>query len=617
LRSLPIAAAKWGLGFGAAKAGSRKLANRSRADGMQIPDYEILRTIGKGGMAIVYLASHRTTGRQVVLKVLLDHDHRPTEDLDGNPLPDSLSRSDRLEREGRVIASLRHPGIVRVFEAGEARGVPYIAMEYLEGGDLQSRIGAGLSPDDAPTIAAAVADALHYAHGKGLVHRDVKPANILFRGDGRPVLGDFGIAKQVGADLGLTSTGLLLGSPHYMSPEQVHGDELDGRSDVYGLGVILFEMLAGRRPYEGKSAMSVLMQHVQGPVPRLPEPHTAYQPVIDAMLAKDPCDRYESAELVGRALRGLRRQETGVEVSGGAPRRAEAVTPEAAIPPEVPRALVEHLRAGIREDLEHDRLVLPSLPDVAVRVKVELERPEVSVARIVSLVGSDPALSVQLLRVANSAFYAGTVPVSDVRRAVVRLGNKIVHHVVMMLVVGQLFHARSSSETRAALHEIWQHSTYVAALAEAIARRLTKLAPDVAMLGGLIHRVGALPILDWAAKVPHLLRSPAALQALIEELHPQVGAELLERWNSPPDLVEVARDCRTRSLSTLSPDRYVDVVALARGLARATAEADLDLDALAEPPRMGDRALGKDELSALVETGRENAEILRGPAVPP
>ena len=186
-------------------------------------------------MAAVYLAIQESLDRPVALKVLTD--------------PDSPEFSERFVNEGRIIASLVHGNIVTVHDVGIAEGLHYISMEYVDGGDLRTRIADGQSPEAALDLAARMADCLGFAHRKGVIHRDLKPANILFRRDGTPLLTDFGIAKNQRLDSDLTATGKIVGTPRYMSPEQALGKPVDGRSDLYSLGVVLYEMLTGEPPY--------------------------------------------------------------------------------------------------------------------------------------------------------------------------------------------------------------------------------------------------------------------------------------------------------------------------------------------------------------------------------
>jgi hypothetical protein len=254
---------------------------------MEIPGYDVKRIIGQGGMATVFLAIQQSLDREIVLKTL-NTTHDESEDF-----------FERFMKEGRIVASLRHPHIVTIFDIGSADDILYISMEYVEGGDLRAKIDNGLAPVRALDLVSKIGQALAYAHKKGIVHRDVKPANILFRGDGTPLLSDFGIAKDVTTDNDLTSTGTILGSPFYMSPEQAEGQAVDGRTDIYSLGVIFYEMLTGEKPYEGDSAIKVIMKHIQSPVPQLPPELGQFQPLLNRLMAKNRDQRIADAgELV-------------------------------------------------------------------------------------------------------------------------------------------------------------------------------------------------------------------------------------------------------------------------------------------------------------------------------
>ncbi|MEQ9737526.1 MAG: protein kinase, partial [Algiphilus sp.] len=252
--------------------------------------YKILRALGAGGMADVYEAEDPSLGRHVALKVL----------------PPEMTRNkqliQRFEKEVRAAASLNHHGIVTVFEVGEHEGLHYYSMRLLTGGDLRDRIDAGLTEIEALAILRELADAFTHAHDRGFVHRDVKPENIIFDEQGYPVLTDFGIAKAVDSGTRVTATGVSVGTPRYISPEQARGRTVDNRADIYSLGVILYEMLTGKPPYDGEESLAVIFQHVTEPIPRLPEGQAHLQALIDALMAKAPEDRPESAAAVIRLI---------------------------------------------------------------------------------------------------------------------------------------------------------------------------------------------------------------------------------------------------------------------------------------------------------------------------
>lgn len=266
---------------------------------MEIPGYDVKRTIGRGGMATVYLAIQQSLDREIVLKTL-----NTTRDESGDFF-------ERFLKEGRIIASLRHPYIVTIFDIGSADDLLYISMEYVDGGDLRAKLENPLAPVRSLDLLDKIGQALAYAHKKGIVHRDVKPANILFRSDGTPLLGDFGIAKDFTVDKELTSTGTILGSPFYMSPEQAEGLPVDGRTDIYSLGVIFYEMLTGEKPYEGDSAIKVIMKHIQSPVPQLPPELDQFQPLLNRLMAKNRDQRIPDAGQLVTEVAELREEVEG------------------------------------------------------------------------------------------------------------------------------------------------------------------------------------------------------------------------------------------------------------------------------------------------------------------
>lgn len=257
---------------------------------MQIPGYQIERELGQGGMAIVYLALQESLHRHVALKVI-----KPV-------LTTDEEFAQRFLREGRIIAQLSDPHIVTVYDIASHNGTYYLSMEYLSGGTLQQRIRNGLPLEEALSIAQAIAGALHYAHRRNIIHRDIKPQNILFRENGQPVLTDFGIAKTLGASTIMTRTGLSLGTPRYMSPEQIRGQGVDARADLYSFGVLFYEMLTGNVPYAADDSFALAMMHVTAPVPKLPPHLSRFQPLLNKLLDKNPDERFQSGEAIIAAI---------------------------------------------------------------------------------------------------------------------------------------------------------------------------------------------------------------------------------------------------------------------------------------------------------------------------
>jgi serine/threonine protein kinase len=263
-------------------------------DAIAIPGYNVVRQLGRGGMAAVYLAIQQSFEREVALKVM-------------SPLLNSdPSFTTRFMREARIVAHIHHASIVPVFDVGEHQPHHYLSMEYLPGGDLKQRIMKGQCDAAlAVGVCMAVSSALDLAHRKGFVHRDVKPENILFREDGTPVLTDFGIARAIDTGTSLTVAGMLVGTPSYMSPEQVKGLELDGRSDLYSLGIVMYEMLTGVVPFRADSTLSVALKHLTESLPPLPTRHAAYQALLDGLTAKERDERFATGGEVIQALRHI------------------------------------------------------------------------------------------------------------------------------------------------------------------------------------------------------------------------------------------------------------------------------------------------------------------------
>lgn len=568
---------------------------------MDIPGYRILRTIGKGAMATAYLAETAGERRTVVLKVLHQAPWLADDEPAATLATSAVASPGRMAREARIIASLDHPNIVRLYQSGETDGLGFIVMEYLKGGDLETRIARGMEVRDALGVTAAIAGALAHAHRNGILHRDVKPQNILFRGDGTPVLSDFGVAKRLDDELKLTLEGTAIGSPLYMSPEQAGGGEVDGRTDIYALGVVLFEMLTGRPPFTGGSAVAVILKHLHGDIPRLPEPLAGLQPLVDGMLAKAPDARIPSADQVAQLARGFAERITATGLFAPPPgERAEAAPAE-----DIPPKLFAHLRAGIEEDLAFDRLILPSLPEVAMKVRDAVADPVVPAERVARLIAVDPSLSAQVMKMANSAFYPGRARVADLKAAVVRLGGMAVRHLVMVVVAAQLFQAKRSPDLGDRLREAWQRSVQVAALSRVIAQWRGGVDPDGAFLAGLLHRVGLLPVLEWALQIPHLFADPAQLEAFVRRTQADMGALILTRWNYPEPLVAAVRDQdRVDPTAPGEPD-FVHVVALAGRLADALGPEGRGQEA---PPRvfLGE-PLEETTRERLLDQGRESA----------
>jgi len=250
-----------------------------------IKGYRFITKLGSTEHSGVYLAERELDHLLVVLKVLrqqTDHDA-------------GIGAFDRFLQEYETIAEMNHPNIVRIYDLGVADDHAHIAMEYLDGGDLRNKIDAGIPKEDAVKYLRQIASALSAVHAQGVLHRDLKPGNIMLRKDGSIALIDFGLAKRARLESEITDKGEIFGTPYYMSPEQGHGNEVDERSDIYSLGVLFYEMLTGKKPYTADTAMGIIFKHAMVPIPLLPLQLAPYQMLINLMLAKAPGDRLQSA----------------------------------------------------------------------------------------------------------------------------------------------------------------------------------------------------------------------------------------------------------------------------------------------------------------------------------
>jgi len=263
-----------------------------------IPGYVLRLKIGESEKAVVYLATSSHRGHNVALKV-------------SKTLRDEAAGRQFLEREYTAIMAVRSQLVVEIYDYGVHGGFEYLAMEYLPRGDLKARIQRGVSEQEALHYVVQIASALQVVHEAGLVHRDLKPPNVMLRENDGVALIDFGLARALDGNTLSTHTGALLGSPYYMSPEQALGEALDARSDFYSLGVICYEMLTGQKPYSGSTAMEVLQQHVSSPMPTLPDDLARYQPFLARLLAKSRAERFATAVEIIVAAAALRNGASG------------------------------------------------------------------------------------------------------------------------------------------------------------------------------------------------------------------------------------------------------------------------------------------------------------------
>lgn len=281
---------------------------------MQIPGYRIIRKINDGGMSSVYLAVQLSVGREVALKVM-----SPV--LNADPI-----FSERFQREANIVGQLSHTSIVSIYDIGCHNNLNYIAMDYLPGGTVHDKMKDSLSPAESLTIIKEIAVALQVSHAKGYIHRDLKPDNILFREDGTAVLSDFGVAKAVNAATKVTNSGTVVGTPHYMSPEQSRGLSIDGRSDIYSLGIVFYEMLTGTVPFQAEESIAIAIKHLTAPVPTLPPQFSVYQKLINRMLAKSPDKRFQNGLDLVSAITIIEDTLSGYQSRGTSPTDTNGMT---------------------------------------------------------------------------------------------------------------------------------------------------------------------------------------------------------------------------------------------------------------------------------------------------
>ena len=272
-------------------------AQESRRFGeARIPGYRRARVLARGTISQLYVAESEKVGSLVVLKVTPSR-------RDESGVDQALAR---FLQEYEIAQRVRHPNIVRLYELGVADDHAYLAMEYFQNGDLRRRMRGGISPSEALGFASQIALALEAMHQEGILHRDLKPGNVMLRIDEQIALIDFGLAKHAALALEVTDTGIIFGTPHYMSPEQGHAQDLDGRSELYSLGVMLYEMLTGQKPYTAENPMAIIYMHRNAPLPKLPEELAELQPLLNKLLGKRPDDRFKNAGEAGQAIDAAR-----------------------------------------------------------------------------------------------------------------------------------------------------------------------------------------------------------------------------------------------------------------------------------------------------------------------
>jgi len=251
---------------------------------VSVEGYRIVRKLGQGGMSRVFLAEHLDSGTERVLKIV------PIVDTDEG------ETVQRFIHEFALVSGINHPNVARIYDQGFTDDYAYIAMEYFPGGDLRAMIGEGMSPELGLAVLLQVASGLSAIHQQGIIHRDMKPDNVMVRSNGMLAIADFGIAKKPMSQLSQTQHGEVFGTPYYLSPEQATSGIVDERSDLYSLGVMFYEILTGTKPYRAPDIEGLLYLHLNAPVPKLPDNLAYLQPLLDRTMAKNPAMRFASAE---------------------------------------------------------------------------------------------------------------------------------------------------------------------------------------------------------------------------------------------------------------------------------------------------------------------------------
>lgn len=266
-----------------------------------IPNHKLIRRISRTGMSSVYLAENLVTRKKVIVK-LLEFD---TDDHD------DLRSVKRFVMEYKLLKHLNHPNIANIYGRHVEKDYSCIMMEYFPMGDLSERVSKGISTVQSINYLRQIAFGLEAVHSRNIVHRDIKPRNILLRENNTLAISDFGIARVMSKSYGLTLHGVILGSPYYMSPEQINNEStIDHRSDLYSLGAVFYEMLTGKKPFRGESLMKIFYSHLNEPIPKLPALLQVYQPIIDSLLAKQPEDRYQTASELLESMKDLKTSQT-------------------------------------------------------------------------------------------------------------------------------------------------------------------------------------------------------------------------------------------------------------------------------------------------------------------
>ena len=564
--------------------------------GTHIGNYRIVTELGGGAMGEVYFAEHAVMGRRAAVKIIREE------------LSTNSEMVQRFVNEARLVNRIGHPNIVQITDFGEVGSRYYIMMEMLEGETLEERLERVGSLDEptATHIAIQIADALRAAHELGVVHRDLKPENIYLvtRGDQRDVVKvlDFGIAKlmQTAIHKAVASTlpGAIMGTPDYMSPEQCQGDEqLDHRTDVYAMGVMLYRMLTGQLPFHGETVMEILLAQInltpRPPRELCPELSIAAEAIINKAMEKQPTQRFADMLELRRALQAkaapapapaAEPAKPAASVPVKAEQKEKAPEPPAAAAPapvtqqsaadqeDQGRRVGSKLARILVERIHKGKLTLPNMPTAARECLSMLNDQSQSMARVAAAIGRDPVIAPQVLRRAKSALLERHGKVRTIEQAVARIGARQLRSMLMDLSAHRLFESRNPA-IRKITRQLWEHSVAVAVLSRAIAKRRRDIDPEVAYLAGLLHDVGKPVAASLLLDVERTLDVPpqnwlasAAWLGVINECHREVGVALARAWELPEEIMLAIARCERYSAE--GPGTVTSVVCLANALAK-------------------------------------------------
>jgi putative two-component system response regulator len=525
--------------------------------GAEIGGYRIVEQIGRGGMATVYKAHHAGLDRYVAIKVLPDF------------FAEEEDYRDRFQQEARAIARLKHPNILNVFDFGQERGITYLVLELVEGGTLADRLGGQMDLQEVVAFLRPVAGALDHAHSQGVLHRDIKPSNILLHKDGTPVLADFGLAKMAARVRKLTESGIVMGTPEYMSPEQAIGGPIGPASDIYALGIVAYEMLTGRVPFQADTPVAVLLSHLNSAMPptrELPAELSGHvERALRQVLAKSAIERFPTATefvaaLTPAAWPSRRSSASEPVIDEARPRRAARNLPRVLVVDDgaANRELIEACLADVEcevnlaSDGPHAlRMIGSSAPDL---VLLDVQMPGMDGYEVCRRIKADPGLRlvpvVMITALDNTddrvtALEAGADDFMSKPVERVELVARVRSALRLKSVFDRLDSAEQvifalASAVEAKDSHTERHTRRVAEAARHIGERLGLYRSDLdtLYLGGMVHDVGKIGVDDA------ILRKPGPLDAdelLKMRAHPLIGARIVRPLRSGSELVPIIR----------------------------------------------------------------------------